>query len=143
MKSFGCKFFINQDRFWNNLDFIMVIGGMLNLWIWPLWGAIQTFLNGESSVPDTGLHKFLKLVRMMKILRVLRLVRLLRMVKPLYALLVGVLEALDAMKWVMVLTMLVLYAGAIVFTSLIGHGYIYSDANDVPLEAKEFFWICP
>ena len=36
-------------------------------------------------------------------------------------------EALKAMQWVMILTLLVLYAGAIIFTSLVGHGAKGSD----------------
>jgi len=60
------------------------------------------------------------LVRMFRLLRVLRLVRLLRAIKPLYNLLLGVMESLKAMQWVMLLTLLTLYAGAITWTSLVG-----------------------
>jgi len=65
------------------------------------------------------------LMRMMRLLRVLRLVRLLRSVKPLYRLLMGVISALQAMQWVLILTLLVLYGAALVFTSLIGKGFMY------------------
>jgi len=61
----------------------------------------------------------------LRIMRVLRLVRLLKTIKPLYRLLLGVIESLKAMQWVMVLTMLMLYAGAIFWTSLVGKGLIY------------------
>merc|ERR1712232_673156 len=48
-------------------------------------------------------------------------------------------HAFDAMKWVMTLTFLLLYGGAIVFTSLIGHGYIYSSKSEIPPEANLYF----
>jgi hypothetical protein len=142
VKAAGLRFFINADRVWNNLDFVMVCAGMFNLWFMPGWTFVQSLIHGESGEVGQTLPIF-KVLRMLKILRVLRLVRLLKMIKPLYALLVGVLEALDAMKWVMVLTFLVLYAGAIVFTSLIGHGYIYSHLSDVPPEAELYFGTVP
>merc|ERR1711933_453651 len=67
--------------------------------------------------------------------------RLMRSVKPLYRLMIGVMEALQGMQWVMVMTIVLLYAAAIVFTSLIGHGYLYG--GDPPEEAVELFGTVP
>jgi hypothetical protein len=71
------------------------------------------------------MSKIMSLLRLMRIMRVLRLVRLLKAIKPLYRLLLGVIESLKAMQWVMVLTLLMLYAGAIFWTSLVGKGLLY------------------
>ena len=57
------------------------------------------------------------------ILRVMRLVRLLKMIKPFYKLLMGVVESIKAMFWVIILTLLVLYACSIIFTNLIVRTY--------------------
>ena len=56
-------------------------------------------------------------------MRVMRLVRMLKMIKALYRLLVGVVESIKAMGWVIILTLLVLYACSIIFTNLIVRTY--------------------
>jgi hypothetical protein len=78
------------------------------------------------------LHSVMSLVRLTRLMRVLRLIRVLRSVPPLYTLLMGVIDAFGAMKWVVVLTLLTLYGGAIVFTNLVGKGMIYPDHNPPP-----------
>jgi len=139
LKFFGCGFFINEDSAWNNLDLFMVCGGAVELWFMPAWSFLELELFGESAKNKRSLVSFVKILRTMRMVRVLRLVRLLRMVKPLYRLLLGIVHALAAMQWVLLLALLVLYAGAIIFTSLIGHGLIYASAADVPAEAEVFF----
>ena len=57
------------------------------------------------------------------ILRVLRLVRLLKMIQPFYKLLMGVVELIKVVFWVIILTLLVLYACSIIFTNLIVRTY--------------------
>eukprot|EP00811_Abedinium_folium_P000353 NODE_10322_length_1360_cov_6.789943.p1 GENE.NODE_10322_length_1360_cov_6.789943~~NODE_10322_length_1360_cov_6.789943.p1 ORF type:complete len:324 (-),score=112.13 NODE_10322_length_1360_cov_6.789943:227-1198(-) len=79
----------------------------------------------------------LPLLRMMRLLRILRLLRLLKSFKPLYKLAVGIMEAMQAMQWVMVLTVVLLYACAILFTSLVGHGLM--PGNDVPADARVLY----
>jgi len=77
----------------------------------------------------------------MRILRVLRLVRLLKMVKPLYRLLIGVMESVKAMQWVMVLTFLTLYACSIIFTNLVGKGLM--SGGQVSDLAEKYFGSVP
>merc|ERR1712232_1195880 len=55
----------------------------------------------------------------------MRLIRLLRSIKPLYRLLIGVVEAMQGVQWVTLLALVLIYACAIIFTNLIGHGLIY------------------
>jgi len=81
---------------------------------------IVSLISGKQQDLSKDLKSVLNLLRMFRLLRVLRLVRLLRAIKPLYNLLLGVMESLRAMQWVMVLTLLTLYAGAITWTSLVG-----------------------
>jgi len=86
----------------------------------------------------TGIFKMLTLMRLV---RVLRLVKLLKMVKPLYRLLLGVMESVRAMQWVIVLTILTLYACAVVFTNLVGKGLVTEGhVND---DALEYFGSVP
>merc|ERR1712232_728323 len=74
----------------------------------------------------------------MRLLRIMRLVRLVKSVKPLYRLIVGVVASLNAMKWVLVLTVIVLYAAAILFTTLVGKGYLYAGRKAPKLAADTF-----
>lgn len=144
IKRWGFHFFTHTtDWGWNWLDFGIVSAGMLDLWLIP---GIEMFRKevmgggGESAIKKEGasIHDIMSLVRLTRLMRVLRLVRVLRSIPPLYTLLVGVIDAFRAMQWVIVLTLLTLYGGAIVFTNLIGKGMIYPD-HEAPGEALERF----
>jgi hypothetical protein len=50
-------------------------------------------------------------------------------------------EATQGVGWVLILTLVLLYACAVVFTSLIGHGLIYE--GEVPQAAREVFGTVP
>jgi len=121
LKRCGCNFFCDRNNwFWNYLDLTMVVGGMTDLWVLPLVNLVTSITSGHRQDLSKHSKSVLNLIRMFRLLRVLRLVRLLRTIKPLYNLLVGVMESLKAMQWVMLLTLLTLYAGAITWTCLIG-----------------------
>jgi len=131
LKLQGCRFFLNlESLMWNYLDIILVLGGALDLWLFPAIRMAKELL-GDPPDDDAGgmntgmMSRLMSLLRLLRIMRVLRLVRLLKTIKPLYRLLLGVIESLKAMQWVMVLTLLMLYAGAIFWTSLVGKGLLY------------------
>jgi len=65
-------------------------------------------------------------------------------VKPLYNLLLGVMESLKAMQWVMLLTLLTLYAGAITWTSLVGKKMLPDPpSEELRHDAEEYFGTVP
>jgi len=145
LKKQGCGFFTDTGNLvWNYLDFVMVGGGVLDLWLMPVVVAIQSSLNpGPSDKPGLGQFKnVMALFRIVRILKILRLVRLLKAIKPLYRLMLGVVESLKAMQWVIVLTILMLYGGAIFWTSLVGKGLIYG-GEPPPLDAVKSFGSVP
>merc|ERR1740123_1503934 len=79
LKRQGCHFFVDRANIvWNWLDFIMVVGGVLDLWLMPLMHTLQNMLVGENE--GHGKHQgdvgsvILRLLKLMRILRVLRLV---------------------------------------------------------------------
>merc|ERR1712032_1734149 len=87
--------------------------------------GIQKLIYGHlDAIENRTLTGVFKVLTLMRLFRVLRLVKLLKMVKPLYRLLLGVLESVRAMQWVIVLTFLTLYACAVVFTNLVGKGLV-------------------
>lgn len=139
LKRWGMLFFVHHlDWAWNWLDFSIVGAGVIDLWFLP---GIMLIQNQILGTPDnvTAIPKpIMSLVRLMRLCRVLRLVRVLRSVPPLYTLLIGVGGAFQAMKWVIVLTLLTLYAGAIVFTNLVGKGMIYG-GEEAPEDALAVF----
>jgi len=140
LKRWGCYFFIHpNDVYWNWLDFVVVTAGMLDSWLLPAITIVQTELMGVNTKFDTSkLTKVMSLMKLMRLLRVLRLVRVLRSIPPLYTLLVGVIDAFKSMQWVIILTLLTLYAGAIVFTNLVGHGLIFPDQHSTDSAREKF-----
>lgn len=133
-----CKFFACGDMAkWNYLDFVIVGEGVLDSWLIPIIVILRSVIwaiPADRGAPGGSLLPMMKLLR---IFRMLRLVKLIKHIKPLYSLLVGVMQALRAMQWVMILTLLTLYAGATVFTTVVKEGFLYGDAP--PEEALESF----
>lgn len=140
LKRWGCYFFVHPaDIYWNWLDFVVVGAGMLDSWLMPVIQIVQTEILGVHKKFDTSkLTKVMSLMKLARLLRVLRLVRVLRSIPPLYTLLVGVIDAFKSMQWVIILTLLTLYAGAIVFTNLVGKGLIYDDQIAPPMALEMF-----
>jgi len=141
LKLQGCNFLVNiESLIWNYLDIILVVGGALDLWLFPAIRLVQETIGDpdqDGKLKSGGLSRLMSLLRLLRIMRVLRLVRLLKTIKPLYRLLLGVIESLRAMQWVMVLTLLMLYAGAIFWTSLVGKGLLYG--GDPPADGVKHF----
>jgi voltage-gated sodium channel len=135
LKTRSWRFFIDVDWAWNWLDFTIVASGVLDSWLKPLMHLFQK----ETSEHQSHANPVTSILRLFRILRVLRLVRLLRAVPALHLLLRGIMAALDAMKWVIVITILMLYGGSIVFTYVVGRGLIYGSEADVPHAALEKF----
>jgi len=80
---------------------------------------------------------------MMRLLRILRLVKLVKAIRPLYILITSVLAALQGVAWVLVLTVVVLYAMGIVSTRLIGQGMIFPPDVDVESDIVKPFATVP
>merc|ERR1712100_218856 len=80
-----------------------------------------------------------KVLMLMRLMRILRLVRLVKAVRPLYQLAQGIIKAMQAMFWVLVLTMVALYASAILSTRMVGHAMIAARPEDIPAEVRDLF----
>mmetsp|Transcript_175093 Transcript_175093/g.556085 ORF Transcript_175093/g.556085 Transcript_175093/m.556085 type:complete len:450 (+) Transcript_175093:98-1447(+) len=118
MRFVGCRPFLTErgNRFFNVLDFTIVVGGIIDQWLLPLF--LVLFENGAQSSSSRQMSSVLRLVRVMRLLRILRLLRLIRNVPPLYTLIVGILKAMQGMSWVMLLTVTVLYIAALLGVKL-------------------------
>merc|ERR1719183_1482233 len=74
------------------------------------------------------------LMRMLRLLRILRLAKLVKSVRPLYVLVTSVVSAFQGVVWVLILTVVTLYAMGILTTSLIGHGMMFPPGTDISPE---------
>merc|ERR1712157_517197 len=86
------------------------------------------------------------LLRMARLLRILRLVRLVKNIPPLFILIVGIAQAMQGMMWVVVLTMVLIYAMSLLSVKLIGHGLILGadappDVTDVFANVPDSFFV--
>jgi len=121
----GCRFFYHpSDIAWNWLDFTIVLGGIIDEWMMPAISLIQTLM-GMKKAPMFEVGEIMTTLRMARLLRILRLVRLVKNVPPLFTLIVGILQAMQGMAWVLVLTAVFLYAFALLSVRLIGHGLLF------------------
>lgn len=137
----GCMFFCNpSDLAWNWLDFIIVCGGIVDQWLMPCVSIVQELMGMKSGQAfDVG--EIMTTLRMARLLRVLRLVRLIKNIPPLFTLIVGIIQAMQGMAWVLVLTCVFLYAFALLSVRLVGHGLLFG--GQAPEEVAAIFPTVP
>jgi voltage-gated sodium channel len=128
----------NNDIIWNSLDFTIVVSSVVDSWLVPLVGILsRVFVSNKSNAAGSkpkgmSMSQVMMLMRMMRLMRILRLVKLVKSVRPLYILVTGVVAAFQGVLWVLVLTIVVLYAAGILATRLLGHGLIFPPGTQVP-----------
>merc|ERR1740138_1248506 len=91
----------------------------------------------ESGNHGHQMGQIMTTLRLARLLRILRLVRLVKNIPPLYTLIVGILQAMQGMAWVLVLTAVFLYAFALLSVRLVGHGLLFG--GNAPPEVAEIF----
>merc|ERR1740138_2013786 len=99
--------------------------------------ALIKMLMGIPSHGKGNLGQIMMMLRMARLLRILRLVRLIKSIPPLFNLVVGIMQAMQGMAWVMVLTVLLLYTIALLGVKLISHGIVFG--GKAPLAAEAVF----
>merc|ERR1719203_964869 len=94
----------------------------------PAYQALVSLVVGQSDgvMPD---QSALSVIRIFRLLRVLRLYRLLTFCKSLKKLVLGIADAMQGTIWVIILTFVVLYIFAIVFSTLVGSGIVFDGAT--------------
>jgi len=132
LKRFGTYFmsFNNPDITWNLLDFIIVASSAADSWFVPMAKILAH--SGKGKKKGMDLSQIMMLMRMLRLMRILRLVKLVKSVRPLYILVTGVVAAFQGVFWVLVLTIVTLYAVAILSTRLLGHGLVFPPGTPLP-----------
>lgn len=147
LRRFGVRgfFYEEQDNLWNWLDFLIVCSGIADQWFLPLWQPLFQNPETDEDAPHNKsmTSQVMMALRMFRILRVLRLVRLIRAIRPLFILSLGIVKAMQSMFWVLVLTLVALYAFAILTTRMVGHALIVDDPEDLPGHVRHLFRSIP
>jgi len=138
----GCvHFFTSEDYVWNVLDLFIVVVGTMDQWVIKLF-VVAVY--GRQHSDELG--NSLMLFRLLRMLRILRVLRLVKAVHPLYMLALGIAEAVQSMFWVLLLTLVALYASAIIITRIVletGNQGTNDWLNDVPESARHHFRSVP
>lgn len=86
-----------------------------------------------------NIGQIMMMLRMARLLRILRLVRLVKSIPPLFLLVVGIMQAMQGMMWVVVLTGVLLYAFSLLSVKLIGHALIFGGSTYCPDDVAAIF----
>lgn len=126
------RFFSEEVRVGNIVDVSIVMSGVIDMWIMPLFEAVMLLITQHK--PQHKRNPILQAMSILRMARIIRLVRLVKIIEPLYRLATGVMEAMQGMFWVLVFLGMLLYAIAIICTRLIGHGAVLPD--DLPADGE-------
>jgi len=130
-----CGFFRSEDYVWNYLDLFIVVMGAMDQWVIRLLFVV---LYGRHHSDELG--NSLMLFRLLRMLRILRVLRLVKVIQPLYMLALGIAEAVQSMFWVLLLTLVALYASAIITTRIVRET---AEMEEVPDSARLLFRSVP
>lgn len=132
----GCSgFFSSEDYVWNCLDLFIVVMGAMDQWVIRLFFVV---MYGRHHSDELG--NSLMLFRLLRMLRILRVLRLVKAIHPLYMLALGIAEAVQSMFWVLLLTLVALYASAIITTRIVRET---AEIEEVPDSARQLFRTVP
>eukprot|EP00930_Biecheleria_cincta_P038044 TRINITY_DN26135_c0_g1_i1.p1 TRINITY_DN26135_c0_g1~~TRINITY_DN26135_c0_g1_i1.p1 ORF type:complete len:728 (-),score=106.89 TRINITY_DN26135_c0_g1_i1:96-2279(-) len=132
----GCLgFFTCEDYVWNCLDLLIVALGIFDQWALKLWMGLVYGRQHSHELGDS-----LMVFRLLRMLRILRVLRLVKAVQPLYILALGIVEAVQSMFWVLLLTLVALYCSGIMITRCVGQGACLGKEGDlVPQATRDKF----
>lgn len=126
LKNLGWGYFCKADDLvWNWLDFVIVIGGIVDQWMMPTWAFVMALVGEDIYSNSSHIGKAMMMLRMARLLRILRLVRLIKNIPPLFALLKGITQAMAGMMWVLLLTVVLLYGCTLLCVRLLRDGIVY------------------
>eukprot|EP00811_Abedinium_folium_P009261 NODE_1855_length_2352_cov_19.112809.p1 GENE.NODE_1855_length_2352_cov_19.112809~~NODE_1855_length_2352_cov_19.112809.p1 ORF type:complete len:565 (-),score=179.35 NODE_1855_length_2352_cov_19.112809:541-2235(-) len=107
------KFLHPSARIGNLVDVAIVLVGVFDLWVIPVSELIVVL---DATDPRHQNAIFSTVVGMLRLLRIVRLVRFVKIVQPLYRLVLGVIEAVQSMFWVLVFLFMMIYVAGILCT---------------------------
>eukprot|EP00746_Dinoflagellata_sp_MGD_P002869 gnl/MRDRNA2_/MRDRNA2_105609_c0_seq1.p1 gnl/MRDRNA2_/MRDRNA2_105609_c0~~gnl/MRDRNA2_/MRDRNA2_105609_c0_seq1.p1 ORF type:complete len:567 (-),score=106.78 gnl/MRDRNA2_/MRDRNA2_105609_c0_seq1:520-2220(-) len=109
---------------WNRMDFVLVILGVFDIWIFPLTSTGDIDGDTSEGMGDSSA------LRILRILRVARVARLLKVFKELWMIVQGIWNSLSALFWVICLLTLVVYTSSILCVNVIGDSKKYPSRSE-------------
>lgn len=138
IKTHGRSFFCGgSGTIWNWLDFVIVAGGIIDSLMLPAISLVLSTL-GMKPLPAKRMKAVMNVLRMARLLRLLRLMKLIKRIPPLYSLITGIIQALQGMVWVMILTCVVIYVFALLVVKLVASGLVLSSKEATDVAAETF-----
>ncbi|CAE8718031.1 unnamed protein product, partial [Polarella glacialis] len=111
---------------------------VVDQWMMPFFSFICKVSGQEPLETGHTMSQVMTTLRLARLLRILRLARLVRNIEPLYDLVVGVVQAMKGMSWVLVLTLVLLYLVAILSVRLMGQG-LAMHGGQAPIAVQDAF----
>jgi len=137
LQHYGWGYFYDDDWVINWIDVIIVVGGALDMWLIPMYSFICTF-TGAAAPNHHDLSQVMKTLRLLRLIRLLRLFRLVKGIPQLFELLTGIIDAMQSMGWILLLTIVSIYLVALVAMKLVGiRGLLLP--HDAPTPVRETF----
>lgn len=115
LKMEGIMYFVSG---WNWLDFVCVLGSIVDVWLIPLFSG-----------GDAPALRSLSILRMLRLVRVVRLLRLFKMFEDLHIIISSFAASLKSIFWVAILVFLGMFICSILTTQLIGQNSYFADVK--------------
>lgn len=108
---------------WNVFDTLIVFVGLLDTVV------LTIFMNKIFHLDSSAGLELISILRLLRLFRLVRIFRIFRFLHELLLLAQGILDAIKALVWAMLLVMLVLYTNSIITTRLIGQDPVNADSD--------------
>eukprot|EP00929_Paragymnodinium_shiwhaense_P092001 TRINITY_DN5187_c0_g2_i4.p1 TRINITY_DN5187_c0_g2~~TRINITY_DN5187_c0_g2_i4.p1 ORF type:complete len:756 (+),score=99.79 TRINITY_DN5187_c0_g2_i4:125-2269(+) len=104
IRLFGCGYFYSG---WNRFDFVLAVCAVADSWVVPAWALGRRKSSGTAGLVD------LSAMRLLRMLRIVRMLRLIQTRKELLAMVEGLIGAVQALGWILLFLLIIIYAGAV------------------------------
>jgi Na+-transporting methylmalonyl-CoA/oxaloacetate decarboxylase gamma subunit len=135
--------FTGKERWWNVLDSVIVIFGIVDIWVGPILAEHKkakdiVIKQGDGPVvrvhpPENG--HISSLLRFLRLLRLLRLIRIFKMVRRLKVFMEGLYSMIESVIVILIFLFTMILIVAIIMTQVVRS---YREDPDIPEEGREF-----
>jgi len=109
----GCRFFTNDEKYWNIFDFLLVAESLASLTL------------------NTGNLSLLRIFRVFRLIRIVRLVRTVKALRRLRTMIFSILNSFVDLLWAIVVVILIIYIFSIIFSNAVA---LYFDEVNMGLD---------
>ena len=110
------------ELFWNWPHLVIVVGAVVEQWSMPAFRLVHVLLGSREGLHDGAFGQFFMLLPLVRLLCIICLAKFIVYIPPLYALVLGIAEAVQGMAWVKWLAVLLLYFAALLGVKFVDRG---------------------